>query len=225
MKLSVSFLSLIAVAMLFLGACERPPELSSVPIIEFESVEYRTVEGRADSLIITISFEDNEGDLGVDRVNDPPAIFYPQDAQGNYISIGSSPDLPPYHACDYIINPEINGVQINDTILYEMDQDFYNYRIDFYKKVNGQYREFDIRREFGANSCLPKDRNFFKLNTQPSDRPLQGSLRYAYGSIIFGTVFRPSDTLKVDIQIMDRAFNKSNIVSSPDFTLNGVKIE
>ncbi|CAN5568792.1 hypothetical protein BH23BAC1_BH23BAC1_45590 [soil metagenome] len=225
MKLNVSFFSLVAVTILFLGACERPPELSSVPIIEFESVEYRVVEGRADSLIITISFEDNEGDLGVDRVNDPPAINYPKDAQGNYISISSSPDLPPYHACDYIIDPVINGVQINDTILYEMDQDFYNYRIDFYRKINGQYREFDIRREFGVNSCLPKDRNYFRLNTQPNDRPLQGSLRYAYGSIIFGTVFRPSDTLRVDIQIMDRALNKSNIVSSPDFTLNGVKVE
>lgn len=225
MKSGFIFFIIITGFFLILGSCEQPPELSSTPTISFEDVEFKDAQGAADTLIISINFEDNEGDLGIERSDldkEAPLIF-PLDPQGNYISFSNPNNTTPFHACDWAIDPVINGVQIEDTIRVKVDSTFYNYRIDIFRKVNGQYNIYDPRRISALTSCDPKDRNFLRINTQPNDRPLQGTLRYKYTSQIFGTLLRPTDSLKLFITIKDRAGNISNTVESNDFTLEGIK--
>ncbi len=46
-----------------LSFCTRPPELPVVPEINFESIQFKEVEG-PDSLILSVFFQDGDGDLG-----------------------------------------------------------------------------------------------------------------------------------------------------------------
>jgi len=63
MNLRTAISGFIVVLLVF-ASCERPPELSSTPRIEYLSVEFKVVENGQDSLIVTVSFEDGDGDLG-----------------------------------------------------------------------------------------------------------------------------------------------------------------
>jgi hypothetical protein len=74
MKLGSAFFPLTAGMLLLIMACETPPELPSVPIIGFENISFKEGE-KADSLILSITFEDNEGDLGVYDFSDPIIIY------------------------------------------------------------------------------------------------------------------------------------------------------
>jgi hypothetical protein len=222
MKIGSLYFLLVTGVLLLFAACEGPPEFPSVPTIEFESVEYKEVSG-PDSLIVAIKFQDNEGDLGFNRGDDPTVIIYPKDASGNLITYGSSSDLPSYNVCDYVINPTIDGVLVEDTVLFQIDENSYNIYLKFFKKVGETFQEFDFRREFGPNNCFTMDGRFLRLNTRPQDRPLEGSLRYGMTSHVFGTTLRPTDILMIQVQIRDNSFQKSNIVSSPEFTLEGIK--
>lgn len=74
-------------------ACFDPPEFSVVPQIEFVSVCF--VEGTqanpTDSLIVTISFRDGDGDLGLsgDQTSEPfNDIFYGLASNGEVIELG-----------------------------------------------------------------------------------------------------------------------------------------
>jgi len=52
---------------LLIGSCFDPPEYSNTPQIDFESVQFKQVGTNSDmdSLIVTISFKDGDGDLGL----------------------------------------------------------------------------------------------------------------------------------------------------------------
>src|SRR5690606_8974338 len=65
-------LSFSALAMVILNSCFEPPEYSSVPQIEFNSISFIEVGGFSDpdSLILRIDFKDGDGALGLDP-NDP----------------------------------------------------------------------------------------------------------------------------------------------------------
>ena len=79
--MKLSFFGGLAASIFLLFSCERPPELSTVPKIEFFRVEYveQFPEG-SDSLYVTIKLEDGNGDLGLeaDMINDPyhPIIYF-----------------------------------------------------------------------------------------------------------------------------------------------------
>jgi hypothetical protein len=66
MKIYKSLAVLLTV--LALGSCFDPPELPNVPQIEFVDINF--IEGnatnRTDSLIVTLRFQDGDGDLGID---------------------------------------------------------------------------------------------------------------------------------------------------------------
>lgn len=226
MKIRFSDLILIIPALLLLS-CDPPPELSSTPVISFDDVVFKegvTTAGgqQVDSLIFSINFEDNEGDLGLTRddLEDQfQQYIFPMDDNGNYIRFGSSEDLPEFNCYNWLINPVINGDTIPDTIYVEINPDHYNIEIDFFIKRDGVYSEYDFRKE----TCIPYDARFPPLNTREDDRPLQGVLIYgiqdAFGG--FRRAFR-NDTLRVNIQIKDRALNRSNVAESPEFTLNSI---
>jgi len=206
-------------------ACNRAPELPVMPSIEFRDIEFKEVDG-PDSLIITIYFEDGDGDMGLTS-SDIYEPYQPYDVvldeNGDTIRIGSRPGLPDYNPIDYIILRNSDG-EATDTILVELNENHYNYFVKFFPKKNGQYTEFDWR---DPPYYQTFDGRFPLLNRDISDgqlkeKPLEGTLRY--GMTSSGWLFLFRDSLKVSVQIQDRALNKSNVVESPDFTLESVRV-
>jgi hypothetical protein len=74
MKRTLSFLALLG--LLLVVSCFEPPQYSIIPSIEFENVRTKDVADPnvSDTLIVTVSFKDGDGDLGRNRdtENDPP---------------------------------------------------------------------------------------------------------------------------------------------------------
>ncbi len=58
---------LFGILMLIVSACFNPPEFGLVPEIDFENIYFREAKGvgERDSLVLTISFRDGNGDLGL----------------------------------------------------------------------------------------------------------------------------------------------------------------
>lgn len=71
-KLSSILMSLLFVGIISLEGCYSPPEFPNTPRITFKEVCFKQAEG-ADSLIISIDFQDGDGDLGLseDEVTSP----------------------------------------------------------------------------------------------------------------------------------------------------------
>ncbi len=200
-------------------SCEKPPELPTTPSITFESVRYAPGPSGFDSLIVSIGFQDGDGDLGLmGSENDPPfqPLNYPKNSQGDFILFGDPEAPADFNVCDFVTDIDVTGDEINDTVYVEINQNSFNIEVDFFLKRDGSYQEFDWRREFGPFSCITFDGRYPPLNTAEFERPLAGSLSYSMISSGFLPLFG-NDTLQLRIQIKDRALNTSNIVESEDF--------
>ena len=59
---------------ILLSGCFSPPEFSNVPKIDYESIVFRAgATGAADTLILSLTFQDGDGDIGLsDEETDPP---------------------------------------------------------------------------------------------------------------------------------------------------------
>ena len=202
-------------------SCEKPPELPTTPSITFESVRFASGANGFDSLIVTIGFEDGDGDLGLmGSENDPPyqPLNYPRNAQGEFILFGDPEAPAEFNVCDFITDTDVTGDEIADTVYVEINQNSFNIEVDYFIKRGESYEEFDWRREFGPFSCITFDGRYPPLNTAEFERPLAGSLSYSMLSSGFLPLFG-NDTLQLRVQIKDRALNTSNIVESPDFVV------
>ncbi len=200
-------------------ACERPPELPVQPTITFQEVRFAPGPNGFDSLVVTIGFEDGDGDLGLlGSENDPPfnPLNFPTNSSGDFILFGDPEAPEDFNVCDFVTDIDINNDQINDTVHVEVNPNSFNIDVDFFIKRNGEYSEFDWRREFGPFSCITFDGRFPPLNSEEFERPLAGSLSYSMVSSGFLPIFG-NDSLQLRIQIKDRALNFSNIAESPDF--------
>ncbi len=219
MKFIIKYSLFLFSACLIWSGCTKPPDLPDTPSIEGEWVQFTEANG-PDSLIISIYFKDGDGDLGLTSDNiDPP--FHPYDVvldnNGDTVKFGSKPGLPEYNPIDYIILRNDLGVP-TDTVQVTINPNHYNYFVHFYEKKNGKYTEFDWRDKPYYQTF---DGRFPLLNLADRERPLEGSLRY--GMVSSGWLFLFRDSLKVSVQIQDRALNKSNIIESPAFTLEEAK--
>ena len=127
--------------------------------------------------------------------------------------------LKPQDVVDTLV--DVNGKDVAYAALAtwytELNPAHYNITIRFYvKQSNGTFQEYDFREEF----CTTYDGRFPVLSED--ERPLEGSLKYA----LVGTGFLPIfsvNTLRLEIEIRDRATHVSNTVSTQEFTLNGIK--
>lgn len=224
MKRIIVYIGIIS--FLVLSFCSRPPELPVVPVINFEYIQFKEVEG-PDSLILSVFFQDGDGDLGLTSYD----IYEPYqaydvilDQNGDTIFYGDSPDMPPYNPLDYIVTRDDDG-NPKDTVWVQLNPDHYNIFVRFFEKKNGEYEEFDWR---DPPYYQTFDGRFPLLNTKIEDqrliiRPLEGSLRY--GMTSSGWLFLFRDTLKIEVMIQDRALNKSNVVTTPDFTLDMIRVD
>ena len=87
------------------------------------------------------------------------------------------------------------------------------------KNFDGSFTEFDLTKEFDYPSCGGTfDGRFPILFKDKPGTPLEGTIRYGMGSNAFKAFFSIK-TLKLRIQIKDRALNKSSFIETAEFTL------
>ncbi len=203
-------------------ACINPPDdFPSTPLITFESIEYVPTAG-PDSLIIGINFKDAEGDLGLSATDiNPPfnSFTFQRDASGNLITYGKRPpEAPPFNPIDWVINPIVNNQIVQDTIWVKPNPNQYNIFVRFFIKRSGTFREFrwqDPPFFTTFNGRFPRI-----LNTEEG-QSVEGNIKYGMLSSGWEAIFR-NDTIRVDVEIQDRALNRSNQVSSQEVTLRQI---
>ncbi|MFD2203503.1 hypothetical protein [Shivajiella indica] len=203
-------------------ACVSPPDnFPTVPEIAFEDMRFVNTTG-SDSLIVSINFKDNEGDLGLNPTDiDPPfqPVNYIRDASGNLITFGNRPpEAPPFNPLDWVINPIVNNTVVRDTVWVEQNPDHNNIFIKFFIKRNGVFNEF---RWEDPPFYTTFNGRFPRLFNSTTGQPVEGTIQYSMLSFGWQSIFR-NDTIRIDVHIQDRALNKSNIVSSPEVTLNQI---
>ena len=216
------------------SGCFTAPEFANEPAISYKDIIFKhgATEFDQDSLILTIGFQDGDGDLGLrpdgPDTNDPyHDLWFFTKADGSLVTLadrslpGFDTLLPPYEFPYTCINSsQIIGV---DTMYTEANEFHNNIYVTFFKKTNGEYIEFDFL-ELSKPQCNQGyDGRYPLLNDTNRDRPLEGKLKYTMKSAAWELIFR-LDTLKLDVFIYDRALNKSNTISTPDFVLKGITV-
>jgi hypothetical protein len=89
---------LFAISVVLFSACFNPPEFNNTPSIQFEGISFSKSPNGEDSLVVSISFKDGDGDLG--------------------LSPSSGPDTDsPYHEVNFFANDNgqlypIRGIRI-----------------------------------------------------------------------------------------------------------------
>ncbi len=174
----------IVILLILLGflavACFKPPTYPDVPSIAFESIKNVPNNG-SDSIYISITWQDGDGDLGLSTTDDQPP-FQAKEANG-------------------AANPFYN-----------------NFFINISKRVNGRYVPVRFTEPtFTLNGRYPR------LN-EARKSAIEGTLQYTFLYLyVFPDATIPrisrNDTIKFDVQIVDRALNKSNIVETSEIII------
>jgi hypothetical protein len=107
--------------------------------------------------------------------------------------------------------------QIQDTLLIQVNPEHYNIEVDFLVKNGSTFEPFDWRETF----CQTFDGRFPEL-AKDDGVPLEGTLKYTMNSVGFGDLFRLK-TLKLRIQVKDRLRHRSNVIETPEFTLDKIR--
>lgn len=232
--------SFFAIAIFLLGilvSCERPPEFDDVPKIAFESVVYHVAESGQDSLNVTIYFEDGDGDLGwtSEESKRPPfhEYTYFQAAPPHHpvydiegisteflLKLGDLDTLPTYNCINYMgFDRKLpDNSTVIDMVYRQPNPKGKNFRLKFFIKKEATFEEYSFMEE----TCVPSDGIFTRLNTADYERPLQGTLTYSFRVSNFKAFFGDYP-IKLQVQIMDRKGNFSNVAESPVFTLDEVR--
>lgn len=103
------------------------------------------------------------------------------------------------------------GLDQGDTIApYNPGSEYYyNFFITIYQKNNGIFEELSEP----YNARIPN------VNPEGIDKDLKGDIQIEIDLSLFAIVLT-NDTIKMDAYIVDRALNKSNIITTPEFVLN-----
>ncbi len=209
---------------LALSSCYEEPNFPVEPrITGTPEIIFIEDPSGADSLVVRISFEDGDGDLGLSGDELDPEFSQPY-------TILRGPNGEKYYYFDdqrdefnceeFDIAGVYQGDTINDTVKVAYNKYYNNFEIKLFRKVDGNYEEFNFRKEL----CVaPLSGRFPYLKEDFSDtKPLEGIIEYRYrdnGSRLIN-LFR-NDTLKIEVQIRDRAKHESNVTASESFTLRG----
>jgi hypothetical protein len=105
---------------------------------------------------------------------------------------------------------------VQDSLYAVLNPDHYNIEVDFFVKEGSTFVEFDWRKEF----CTTFDGRFPILSD--NENALDGTLKYNMESRGFKILFGDK-TLKLRIEIKDRALNRSNVIETGEFTLAGIR--
>ncbi|UZD23320.1 hypothetical protein PBT90_07960 [Algoriphagus halophytocola] len=217
-----SYLGIFFSILIVYGCISPPDNLPTVPRIEFKSLEFVPVSGASDSLIVTVDFEDGEGDLGLSPTdNDPPfnALEFQRDSNGELITYSNRPsNAPPYNPIDWVVDPIVNNQTVKDTVWVVQNPNQFNIFVKFFIKRNGEFTEF---RWQDPPFYTTFNGRFPRILTTEEGQAVEGSIRYGMLSSGWQSIFR-TDTLMVEVAIQDRALNRSNEVTSSEVTLNQI---
>jgi hypothetical protein len=281
---AIKGLLLFGILVLTVGACFDPPEFGLTPEIEYENIYFREAKGvgEKDSLVLTISFRDGNGDLGLSStqidepyndenfylanngtitpigkitkyLNLPQFLSIPPGATGKLVSVRTSDDpeytsvVLPYidatTSCTYYTYTEayvsegdigifddtynidtvlmVQGFPkvyvLLDTFYYQRNPDYANIDVEFWIKEGGGYQLFDWEKEF----CTISFNQRFPVLTEKTG-PLEGDLQYAMVTSGIKSLFSIK-TMKLRIRIRDRSLNVSNVIETPEFTLEKIR--
>ncbi len=116
-------------------------------------------------------------------------------------------------------------LQVRDTLYFKVNPYHYNIEIDILvKEPDNTFKEFDWR----ENYCSTFDGRFRRFEKgKRFDYPFiidaasskSGTITYSMASIGFRIIFA-NKTLKLRFSIRDKALNTSNIVETPEFSIN-----
>lgn len=213
-----------------LVACYQEPEFPVEPQIEFRNisfVESKNPSVSQDTLKITVSFKDGDGDLGILGQGQP---FLDSAIYKQYIRIGQYDTLPPHNCTNYrmgyfdqrgIFIQSTEKIKITDTIYVKPNPLYFNFFVDLFLVKNGREQPLDLV-EFNYPLCGNTLSGRFRLKTESNNKPLSGSITYnvANQSLL---PFFSNDSIRVKVRIVDQASNISNQVESPVFTLRGIQ--
>jgi len=212
-------------------SCRELPEYPVTPSIEYKSVFYRETD-TTNLLTIEIDFRDGDGDLGLNSKNPADvsepynAIWHFQKDDGSLLTYADR-NTPPYDTFlpnyEYPYSCLNYSIEQPDTFYIESNPDHFNIFINFYVKKNGEFALFDWITWNPPNCGESYNGRFPILNESGQNRPLEGTLKYDMAGLGFEVIFK-RDTLKLEIQIQDRALHRSNTVETPEFVINNIKI-
>lgn len=228
MKEVVQYVGLAIMLMFITWGCRDLPTYPNTPSIEYDQVYFKKGE-LTDSLFVSVSFKDGDGDLGLnpDSDTDKPynAINYTHKTNGErltYADRNTPPydTIPPYEFPYYCTT---YSVEEADTFYISQNPNHFNIFVDFYVKKNGQWNLYDWITANPPQCGETYNGRFPILNRSGQTRPLEGSLKYGITGAGFEVIFK-RDTLKLEITIQDRALNKSNTVETSEFVLKDITI-
>ena len=114
---------------------------------------------------------------------------------------------------------------VTDTVFIRRNENHFNILVDFFVKRNGTYEYFEWLTAFDDTGCNGTDFRgrfpVFDYDNLNSHSSIEGTLKYSMKSNGFDILFR-NDTIKLRIKIKDLALNESNVIETPDFTLQGI---
>ncbi|MBL7856218.1 MAG: hypothetical protein JNM57_00905 [Cyclobacteriaceae bacterium] len=106
--------------------------------------------------------------------------------------------------------------QLLDTLYFTPNPNYNNITVDFMiKNNNGSFTKYDW-------GCISAFDQRFPVLSENTKVPLEGSLAYRMIGTGFTSLFG-GKTMKLRIQIKDRALNSSNIIETPEFTLDKIR--
>lgn len=210
-------------------SCHEKPIFPSAPNISlndfyFQEIASSTGTNFQDSIVIKLRFEDGDGNLGLDanETNPPFHLYDVVVTAGDTLRYGDNDTLPAYNCFNYEILTKRTSVNNSlviktDTIYVIRNLNHYNFFLTFLVEENGEFVEYNTYEKLCAP---PFHGRFFVLNTARDVRPLTGELQYGFISS-FRLQFR-FNTIKLKLQIQDRALNRSNIIETEPFNISDI---
>ena len=124
-----------------------------------------------------------------------------------------------YNIIDTLVDQAKNKYfVIQEPMLYKKNPNHYNIEVKFFvHEGNSGFVEYNW-----AKFCYEYDGRFPLLSSQSN--ALEGTLRYGMGNPSYLALFSVK-TLRLEIRIKDRALNVSNKISTPQFTLDGIRVQ
>jgi hypothetical protein len=214
--------------------CFNPPEFPVVPEIQFKDVYFgdEPIDGDGD-----LGLSSSDDDCISDEICYNQKFYFVEGSNERLTSDQTSKKLVTYKSKrtipGYDTLPELSclnweqikeGLNVKDTVYFQSNSSHSNIFIDFLiKQPDGSFRLYDWITEFPFPGCNNGFNGRFPIlfKEQPGS-PLEGVINYSLKSSAFNIIFS-TRTLKLRVYIKDRALNVSNVIETPEFTLQQIR--